>query len=146
MTPNSGELWSFLRSVLSQGADIYLDHKDKGYESYSARLDCAARERADQLARDFAAHDQQQRDEIARLTTERDKYKKEALIKFDCQVCSGSLEDENNRLRDEIARLRALLELLRNEIRVQSSCWALERSNQIDAALKEGGCAPHEED
>lgn len=37
--------------------------------------------------------------EIEKLTTERDKYKMEALVKFDCQVCSGSLEDENEKLR-----------------------------------------------
>jgi hypothetical protein len=42
-------LWSFLRSVLSQGADIHLDHQGKGYELYSARLDEAAREREEQL-------------------------------------------------------------------------------------------------
>jgi len=44
-------LWSFLRNVLSQGRDIYLDHEGKGYEEYSARLDAAARERADELER-----------------------------------------------------------------------------------------------
>jgi hypothetical protein len=42
-------LWSFLRSVLSQGADIHLDHQGKGYELHSARLDEAAREREEQL-------------------------------------------------------------------------------------------------
>jgi hypothetical protein len=40
-----GELWSFLRSCLSQGGDIWLDHKEKSYEEYSIRLDAAARER-----------------------------------------------------------------------------------------------------
>ena len=46
-----GELWSFLRSVLSQGGDIWLDHREKSYEQYSARLDAAARERVDALAK-----------------------------------------------------------------------------------------------
>lgn len=44
----SGELWSFLRSVLSQGVAIWQDHRNKHYEIYSARLDAAARERADE--------------------------------------------------------------------------------------------------
>jgi hypothetical protein len=47
-----GELWSFLRSVMSQGADIRTDYDmgvHKGYEAYSARLDAAAAERAEQL-------------------------------------------------------------------------------------------------
>jgi hypothetical protein len=48
-TRRKGEIWSLLRNVLSQGRDIYLDHVDKPYEVESARLDAAARERADQL-------------------------------------------------------------------------------------------------
>ena len=50
-----GEMWSLLRDVLSQGGDIQIDHATKGYESYSARLDAAARERADQLCSRLAA-------------------------------------------------------------------------------------------
>ncbi len=49
-----GELWSFLRSVMSQGSDIRADYdsgKWPNYEAYSARLDAAAAERADQLAK-----------------------------------------------------------------------------------------------
>lgn len=45
--------WSFLRSVLEQGAAIQQDYaagNHKGYEEYSARLDAAARERADEIA------------------------------------------------------------------------------------------------
>ncbi|MFN8995628.1 MAG: hypothetical protein ACK5X3_18445 [Pseudomonadota bacterium] len=47
-----GELWSWVRSVMSQGADIRCDYDQglhKGYEAYSARLDTAAIERADEL-------------------------------------------------------------------------------------------------
>lgn len=47
-----GELWSFLRSVMSQGADIRCDYESgrhKSYEAYSARLDAAAAERAEEL-------------------------------------------------------------------------------------------------
>lgn len=44
-------LWSFLRTVLSQGGDIWIDHQQKSYEQYSARLDLAARERTDELER-----------------------------------------------------------------------------------------------
>lgn len=46
-----GELWSFFRKLLSQGGDIWLDHQQKSYEEYSARLDAAARERADEFLR-----------------------------------------------------------------------------------------------
>ena len=49
---DEGEVWSFLRRVLSQGGDIQLDYqagKYKRYEEYSARLDCAARERAEKF-------------------------------------------------------------------------------------------------
>jgi hypothetical protein len=42
-------LWSFLRNVLHQGESIGLDHRDKPYEQYSARMDQAAREREDEL-------------------------------------------------------------------------------------------------
>lgn len=47
-----GELWSWVRSVMSQGADIRCDYEagvHKGYEAYSARLDAAASERAAEL-------------------------------------------------------------------------------------------------
>lgn len=47
-----GELWSWVRSVMSQGADIRCDYDQgahKGYEAYSARLDAAAAERAQEL-------------------------------------------------------------------------------------------------
>jgi NTP pyrophosphatase (non-canonical NTP hydrolase) len=44
--------WSWIRSVLAQGADIQKDYiagNHETYEHYSARLDVAARERLDQL-------------------------------------------------------------------------------------------------
>ena len=47
-----GELWSWVRNVMSQGADIRLDYDHgthKTYEHYSARLDAAAAERAGEL-------------------------------------------------------------------------------------------------
>ena len=50
---SEGELWSWVRSVMSQGADIRCDYdagKHKGYEAYSMRLDVAAIERAEELA------------------------------------------------------------------------------------------------
>ena len=50
---DEGELWSWVRSVMSQGADIRFDYEQgvhKGYEAYSARLDAAAAERAEELA------------------------------------------------------------------------------------------------
>ena len=49
---NEGELWSWVRSVLSRGADIRGDYDmgtHKGYEAYSARLDAAAAELAQEL-------------------------------------------------------------------------------------------------
>lgn len=46
-----GELWSYFRKLLSQGSDIWIDHQKKSYEEYSARLDAAARERADEFLR-----------------------------------------------------------------------------------------------
>lgn len=52
---NRGEVWSFMRRVLSQGGDIQLDYnagKYKCHEEYSARLDAAARERADQFVKE----------------------------------------------------------------------------------------------
>ena len=48
----SGELWSFLRSVLDQGTAIQQDYqagKFKCYEEFSAYIDAAARDRADEL-------------------------------------------------------------------------------------------------
>jgi hypothetical protein len=49
---DEGELWFWVRSVMSQGADIRCDYDQgvhKGYEAYSARLDAAAAERAEKL-------------------------------------------------------------------------------------------------
>jgi hypothetical protein len=49
---NTGELWSFLRRVLSQGTDIQKDYsngKYKSYEHFAIRLDAAARERVEEL-------------------------------------------------------------------------------------------------
>lgn len=47
-------LWSFLRDTLSQGATIQMDYTGRGYEEFSARLDQAARERADELEKAMA--------------------------------------------------------------------------------------------
>lgn len=47
-----GQIWSFLRTVLSQGGDIQLDYQNgkyKCYEEYATRLDGAARERTEEL-------------------------------------------------------------------------------------------------
>lgn len=46
---DEGELWSFLRHVLSQGEAIWQDNREKCYEDYSAHLDYAARVRKQQL-------------------------------------------------------------------------------------------------
>lgn len=46
---NQGELWSFIRDCMVRGQHIEIDHRDKGYEAMSARLDAAAAERADKL-------------------------------------------------------------------------------------------------
>lgn len=53
-----GELWSFVRSVMCQGANINGDYyvgKFDSYEEYSARLDAAASERAEELISRLAA-------------------------------------------------------------------------------------------
>lgn len=47
-------LWSFIRSCMTQGQDIALDYRKRGYEEMSARLDAAASERADQLEKMLA--------------------------------------------------------------------------------------------
>jgi hypothetical protein len=44
---SEGGMWSLLRDLMSQGADIWLDAQS--YEAYSARLDAAARERTAHL-------------------------------------------------------------------------------------------------
>lgn len=44
---DDGRLWSFLRNVMTQGADICADHTE--YELFSARMDAAASERVEQL-------------------------------------------------------------------------------------------------
>lgn len=54
-----GGMWSFLRSVMSQGIDIRMDYEQgthAGYEAYSARLDAAAAERAQGLHAEFLAY------------------------------------------------------------------------------------------
>ena len=55
-----GRLWSWVRSVLSQGADIRCDYDTgnvhKTYEAYSARLDCAAQERSSELLAAIDGH------------------------------------------------------------------------------------------
>jgi len=48
---DEGKLWSLIRRVLSQGQDIYIDHRGLGYELMQIRMDGAARERI----ADFAA-------------------------------------------------------------------------------------------
>lgn len=48
---DDGKLWSFLRRVLEQGSAIQQDYtagKYRTYEDYAARIDEAARERADE--------------------------------------------------------------------------------------------------
>lgn len=47
-------LWAFLRYVLSQGAAIETDYragKWPSYEGYSARMDAAARDRAEEFTK-----------------------------------------------------------------------------------------------
>jgi hypothetical protein len=53
-----GKLWLFMRSVLEQGRSIQMDNATGKYERYeqlSARIDCAARERADEFEAQFTA-------------------------------------------------------------------------------------------
>jgi hypothetical protein len=51
---NDGEMWTFVRSVLSQGATITQGHlgglKYPDFEAYNRKLDEVARERAEELA------------------------------------------------------------------------------------------------
>lgn len=51
---NDGEMWTFVRSVLSQGAAIAQGHlggvKYPDFEAYQRKLDEVARERAEELA------------------------------------------------------------------------------------------------
>lgn len=51
---NDGEMWTFVRSVLSQGAAIAQGHlggvKYPNFEAYQRKLDEVARERAEELA------------------------------------------------------------------------------------------------
>ncbi len=54
---DDGKLWSFLRSVLSQGGCIWADYQKSSFELYSARLDAAAAERATELRAMLAAAD-----------------------------------------------------------------------------------------
>ena len=52
-----GELWSFIRSCMSQGGDILTDYNEgkyQGYEGYSSRLDAAARARVEEWLRQQA--------------------------------------------------------------------------------------------
>jgi hypothetical protein len=53
---DDGELWSWVRRVMSQGGTIHQDHQHKTYEQYSARLDAAAAERAEELAAKVAGN------------------------------------------------------------------------------------------
>lgn len=56
---SEGELWSFIRSVMSQGADIRCDYDQgvhRGYEAYSAHMDVAASKRAQELFARVNAH------------------------------------------------------------------------------------------
>ena len=49
---NDGEIWSAIRTLLSQGGSIQQDYdagKYKNFEEYSIRLDAAARERIEWL-------------------------------------------------------------------------------------------------
>ena len=50
---DEGDLWSWVRSVMEQAVCIQLDYATgnvhKSYEAYSARLDAAASERANEL-------------------------------------------------------------------------------------------------
>ena len=43
--------------------------------------------------------------ELAQCEKLKEGYRMDALVKFDCQVCSGALEDENDRLRARIKEL-----------------------------------------
>jgi hypothetical protein len=52
---DEGKLWSFLRDTLQHGVAIAADHADKSYEVFSARMDGAARERAELFNRRVTA-------------------------------------------------------------------------------------------
>lgn len=60
---DDGELWSFLRSVLSQGKDIALDHREKSSKEYHARLDLAALELVQKFRERSSGHVGAQRSE-----------------------------------------------------------------------------------
>lgn len=93
--------------------DVLIAHKNEKIKKLTAWYDkmfgtpCEEIRHAQQVE-DLQAKLAEQARELERLTVERDKYKMEALVKFNCEVCSGSLEDENTRLikeRDDLLRV-----------------------------------------
>lgn len=89
-----GELWSWVRSVMCQGADIRVDYdmgNHNGYEAYSARLDAAASERAAELYNARIVPDLQA---AARLGAERERERaarvcNDAVNEFEARLDAG---------------------------------------------------------
>jgi predicted nucleic acid-binding Zn-ribbon protein len=118
-----GELWSFLRSCLSQGGDIWLDHKEKSYEEYSIRLDAAARERVSKAMHLLGDEITQLRGNLSLAEEGLANYaleveRKNSLIDLQDEA-QTSLHAENVRLRVEIEQHKRNLAWQSKEIDAQ---------------------------
>jgi hypothetical protein len=65
-----------------------------------AKVEAQKKEISDALDRNNATQA-----ELAQCEKLKERYRIDALVKFDCQVCSGALEAENDRLRERIKKL-----------------------------------------
>lgn len=123
---NSGELWSFLRRVLSQGGDIQLDAnagKYKSHEELSIRLDAAARERADELWPKIQAALDAKDEELGLAKSRRD-----LLQDFldACRRAVGTADDIDDRevAHDIFLKMNALQQQL--DAVLPDAVWAME--------------------
>jgi len=106
---DEGKLWSLIRNVLQQGADVHIDHCGLGYEKYSARLDAAAAERVADFTKLADAR-------IADIERECSQWRDELRIYRETENKRIAELERSVTVRDaEIARLETDLELARRD-------------------------------
>lgn len=70
---------------------------------------------------------------LAEVERERDKYKMEALVKFNCEVCSGALEQENANLHTQLTNAQETIERLKT----MSTVEMMGENPNVDAHVRE---------
>lgn len=141
---DEGKIWSFVRSVMEQGASVMQDYaagKFSGYEDYSAHLDGMSAMRAEEFSSAWLAEIESARTNAIALERRRDAWRDSAILS---QRSASEFAQQVDQQATELVGVRAENERLRKALAEVVMCSELSSStkdgcaNIARAALAQG--------